>query len=224
MQFKHHSFMTKHLWVGSHNSDAGDRDVLIDEARQLFGEDAVIPVSNFNTLKLKSLLLDIGKFHGVSAQEIFDLTRGLEEEVMPHAKDESTEKSVFVLAHDDCMEYSERYKNFMEQYPKVKNHIELLFMQNKSCFSVKMGILTSNGYKTVREIQQDDDIAYLSSKGIIEFNSEFDLIFQGKKKVFEVCLENGQKLELTHDHEVCTRRGYIKVSDLTCEDEILDLS
>jgi DNA polymerase-3 subunit alpha len=32
------------------DSDVGDRDVLIDVSRELFGEDAVIPVSNFNTL------------------------------------------------------------------------------------------------------------------------------------------------------------------------------
>ncbi len=44
------------------DSDVGDRDVLIDVSRELFGEDSVIPVSNFNTLKLKSLIKDVGKF------------------------------------------------------------------------------------------------------------------------------------------------------------------
>ena len=52
------------------DSDVGDRDVLIDVSRDLFGEDAVIPVSNFNTLKLKSLIKDIGKFYGIPFDEI----------------------------------------------------------------------------------------------------------------------------------------------------------
>lgn len=126
-------------WYLTHNtswpdidSDCGDRDALINAARRLYGDDAVVPVSNFNTMKLKSLLLDVSKYFGVSHTEVFEVTRNLQEEVMPHAKDENTEKSVFVLKHDDCMEYSEKYRNFMEKYPDVKQRIELLFMQNKS--------------------------------------------------------------------------------------------
>lgn len=126
-------------WYLSHNtswpdidSDCGDRDALINAARRLYGDDSVIPVSNLNTMKLKSLLLDVSKYFGVPSGEVFSLTKGLQEEVMPHAKDENTEKSVFVLKHDDCMEYSERYRDFMEKYPEVKQRIELLFMQNKS--------------------------------------------------------------------------------------------
>jgi DNA polymerase-3 subunit alpha len=114
------------------DSDVGDRDVLINAARELYGEDAVIPVSNFNTLKLKSLLKDISSFYDVPTREVFDLTKGLQEEVMPQAKDENTEKSVFVLKHDDCMQYSRRYREFMSKYPDVQTHIEALFMQNKS--------------------------------------------------------------------------------------------
>ena len=45
------------------DSDAGDRDALINAARELYGDEAVIPVSNFNTLKLKSLVKDIAKFY-----------------------------------------------------------------------------------------------------------------------------------------------------------------
>jgi len=114
------------------DSDVGDRDVLINAARELYGNDAVIPVSNFNTLKLKSLLKDISSFYDIPASEVFDLTRGLQEEVMPQAKDSNTEKSVFVLKHADCMKYSKKYRAFMDEYPEVKQHIAALFMQNKS--------------------------------------------------------------------------------------------
>lgn len=126
-------------WVLTHNTsapdidtDVGDRDILINAARELYGEDAVIPVSNFNTLKLKSLLKDISSFYNIPASEVFSLTKGLQEEVMPQAKDSNTEKSVFVLKHDDCMKYSKKYRAFMEKYPDVQTHIKALFMQNKS--------------------------------------------------------------------------------------------
>jgi DNA polymerase-3 subunit alpha len=114
------------------DTDAADRDVLIDAARQLYGDDAVIPVSNFNTLKLKSLIKDISKFYNVPFEEVNEVTGPLQEEVMPHAKDDDQEKSVYVLTHEDCMKYSEKYKLFMEKYPEVATHVETLFMQNRS--------------------------------------------------------------------------------------------
>ena len=114
------------------DSDAGDRDALIDAARELYGDEAVIPVSNFNTLKLKSLIKDISKFYGVDFGEVNKVTGPLQDEVMAQARDDNTEKSVFVLKHEDCMKYSKKYRDFMTEYPKVKDHIEALFMQNRS--------------------------------------------------------------------------------------------
>ena len=114
------------------DSDAGNRDALIDAARELYGDNAVIPVSNFNTLKLKSLVKDIAKFYEIDFGEVNKMTGPLQDEVMSQARDENTEKSVFVLKHEDCMKFSKGYGSFMEKYPKVKDHIEALFMQNRS--------------------------------------------------------------------------------------------
>jgi DNA polymerase-3 subunit alpha len=114
------------------DSDAGDRDALITAARELYGNDSVIPVSNFNTLKLKSLVKDIAKFYGIDYTEVNRMTGPLQNDVMSQARDENTEKSVFVLKHADCMKYSKGYQVFMEKYPKVKDHLEALFMQNRS--------------------------------------------------------------------------------------------
>ena len=114
------------------DTDAGDRDELIKAAVELYGEDAVIPVSNFNTLKLKSLVKDISKFHDVPFDEVNKMTGPLREEVMPHAANSDEEKSVFVLKHEDCMKYSKNYNAFMKKYPQVAEHVSTLFMQNRS--------------------------------------------------------------------------------------------
>jgi hypothetical protein len=126
-------------WYLTHNtswpdidSDAGDRDALINAARKLYGEDAVIPVSNFNTLKLLSLVKDISKFYGINFQEVNKMTSGLQREVEPQDRDPNEEKSVYVLTHEACMQYSSKYLAFMSKYPEVKDHIETLFMQNRS--------------------------------------------------------------------------------------------
>ena len=114
------------------DSDCGDRDALIDVSRELYGEDAVIPVSNFNLLKLLSLLKDLGKFYDIDYAEMNTLTRGLQAEVEPLDRDENQEKSVYVLTHEACMKHSSKYRKFMEKYPKIKAHIKVLFQQNKS--------------------------------------------------------------------------------------------
>ena len=126
-------------WYLTHNtswpdidSDAGDRDALINAARKLYGEDAVIPVSNFNTLKLLSLVKDISKFYGINFQEVNKMTSGLQREVEPMDRDPNEEKSVYVLTHEACMAHSKKYLAFMTKYPEVKDHIETLFMQNRS--------------------------------------------------------------------------------------------
>jgi DNA polymerase-3 subunit alpha len=126
------------------DSDAGDRDALIDCARELFGDDAVIPVSNFNTLKLKSLIKDIAKIYNVPFEEVNEMTGPLQDEVMPLARDDDQEKSVFVLKHEDCMKYSPKYKAFMEKYPDVAAHVETLFMQNRSVGRHAGGVLVAD--------------------------------------------------------------------------------
>ena len=126
------------------DTDAADRDVLIDAARDLYGDDAVIPVSNFNTLKLKSLIKDIAKFYDVPFDEVNALTGPLQDEVEPHARDEDQEKSVFVLKHEDCMKYSEGYRSFMERYPEVAAHVETLFMENRSVGRHAGGVLIAD--------------------------------------------------------------------------------
>jgi DNA polymerase-3 subunit alpha len=126
------------------DSDAGDRDVLIAAARDLFGEDAVIPVSNFNTLKLKSLVKDVAKFFNVPFEDVNAVTGPLQDEVMPHAKDDDQEKSVFVLKHDDCMKYSPAYKAFMVKYPEVEEHVNALFMENRSIGRHAGGVLVAD--------------------------------------------------------------------------------
>ena len=111
------------------DTDVGDRDVLIDVSREMFGEDSVVPVSNFNTLKLKSLIKDVAKFYGIPFGEVNTVTNPLERDVMPRAMGDHEEKSTYVLTHEDCEKYSPSYREFMEKYPKIKltlpNHIRL---------------------------------------------------------------------------------------------------
>jgi len=123
------------------DTDAGDRDVLIDASRQLFGEESVVPVSNFNTLKLKSLIKDVSKFYGIDFSEVNSMTNTLEKDVMHKAMGDHEERSTYVLTHEDCMRYSSKYVEFMDEYPKVREHVQNLFMESRSIGRHAGGVL-----------------------------------------------------------------------------------
>ena len=129
------------------DTDAGDRDELINAARELYGYDSVIPVSNFNTLKLKSLVKDIAKFYDIPYDEVNKVTGPLQEQVMQLAMDKNQEKSVFVLKHEDCMKYSPEYNEFMTKYPEVAEHVETLFMQNRAIGRHAGGVIIADADK-----------------------------------------------------------------------------
>ena len=204
------------------DTDAGDRDELINAARELYGNDSVIPVSNFNTLKLKSLVKDIAKFYDVPFDEVNKVTGPLQEQVMQLAMDKDQEKSVFVLKHEDCMKYSPEYREFMETYPEVEKHVETLFMQNRSCFTKDTHILTDSGYMDIEELDPSSDgVAYIDNEGNEQINHDYELHYMGKKEVFEIETECGKKIKLTADHEVMTQDGYKKVCELNKSDMLI---
>lgn len=123
------------------DTDVGDRDKLIEAAREIFGVDAVIPVSNVNGMKLKSLVKDVSKFYGVPFDEVNAVTGPLDREVEMKSRDPNMEKSMFVLKHDDCMEHSTNYRNFMEKYPNVEEKIKNLFGSVRSLGRHAGGVL-----------------------------------------------------------------------------------
>ena len=123
------------------DTDAGDRDILIDASRELFGDESVVPVSNFNTLKLKSLIKDVSKFYGIDFGEVNAMTNKLEKEVMHKAMGDHEEKSTYVLTHEDCLKYSDNYVDFMSKYPKLSEHVQKLFMESRSIGRHAGGVL-----------------------------------------------------------------------------------
>jgi DNA polymerase III alpha subunit len=182
-------------WVGSHNCDVGDRDELIKAAQEIFGENSVVPVSNFNTLKLKSLVKDISKFYQIPFDEVNAVTGPLEDEVAALSHDPNMEKSMFVLKHEDCMKYSKRYNEFMTKYPQVEDKVKTLFMMNRSVGRHAGGVLICPELEkhmpliTVRgELQtpwtEGVNIRNLEDNGFLKF----DFLGLAQMKMVEDCI------------------------------------
>lgn len=126
------SYRTSGFTVSSHNSDVADNDLLKHLLRKEFGDANVVPVSNFNTLALKSLVKDISRFYSVPFEEVNAATKGVEAEVKRATLKAGDDKNVFVLRYEDALKHSPKFKAFIERYPQVGEHIAILFEQNKS--------------------------------------------------------------------------------------------
>lgn len=126
------------------DSDLGDRDKVLDQLRNFFGFENVVPISNYNTFKLKTLVKDIGKFYGVPFEETNAATRTVEDEVRRATTKEGDDKNLFVLEFDGAMEHSPSFRGFIEKYPAVAESIKILFKQNRSLGRHAGGVLIAD--------------------------------------------------------------------------------
>lgn len=151
------------------DSDLGDRDKVLEQLRGFFGWENVVPISNYNTFKLKTLVKDIGKFNGVPFDETNAATRTVEDEVRKATMKEGDDKNLFVLTYDEAMGFhcakakepnakpvcqgctpecskpvSPSFRGFIEKYPVVAESIKILFKQNRALGRHAGGVLIAD--------------------------------------------------------------------------------
>lgn len=114
------------------DSDIGDRDLLIDLLKENFGSDNIVPISNYNTFKLKSLVKDISRFYSIPFDEVNKALGPVESDVKKAVFTKGTDKNLFTLLYEDAIKYSPSFQNFIADHPEVAEPIEVLFKQNKS--------------------------------------------------------------------------------------------
>jgi DNA polymerase III alpha subunit len=164
-----HSFLASNKSVVVHNTDLARRDEVLDELRNFFGWENVVPISNYNCFKLKTLVKDIGKFYGIPFEETNAATRTVEDEVRKATMKEGDDKNLFVLTYDEAMAFhcrapkgpesksicqgcspeckqpvSPSFRGFIEKYPVVAESIKILFKQNRSLGRHAGGVLIAD--------------------------------------------------------------------------------
>ena len=105
------------------------KEMLIEE----WGDSTVVPISNYNTLQLRSLIKDVSKFYDIPFTEVNSVTGKMISEATPIAKKaHGIRAGVYAPTFEEVMEYSESLKRFLEKYPHVKTHVEALLGQVRS--------------------------------------------------------------------------------------------
>ena len=124
--------------------DVADPMVLKEQLIEEWGEDTVAPISNWNTLQLRSLIKDISKFYGVEFTEVNKVTSVMMSEATPLAKQKHGIKAgVYAPTWQEVVEFSPTLRTFLETYPDIKTHVETLVGQVRSCSRHAGGVVVA---------------------------------------------------------------------------------
>ena len=114
--------------------DVSDPMTLKESLVKEWGEDNVVPISNWNTLQLRSLIKDISKFYDIPYQEVNIVTKKMVfEAIGPAKRAHGIKAGVYDPTFEELMQYSTSLQEFLKKYPQVEPHVRTLKGQVRSC-------------------------------------------------------------------------------------------
>jgi len=227
------------------DTDVSDRARLIELLREKFGYENVVPISNYNTFKLKTLIKDVAKFYGVPFEEANAATRTVEDEVRKATLKHGDDKNLFVLKLDDALKHSPSFKSFIDKHPQIAEPIATLFKQPRSLgrhaggvivcdrIAERMPLIASKGEQqtpwtegvNVKELDQFGwvkfDLLGLDTLRIVE--KTIELVIEAQRKArgwFEVETDAGSFFCFGDAIAVTANRGDVLVRDLAPGDDV----
>jgi len=172
----------------------GLKEALIDK----WGKTTVVPISNFNTLQLRSLIKDVSKLYDVPFVEVNAVTSRMMKEATPLAKQAHGVKAgVYTPTFEEVMEYSETLRKFLEKYPQIKDHINVLHGQVRSTSRHAGGVvvgedldkympLINSGGVTQTPWSEGMNARHLEPMGFIKF----DVLGLASLRMIETCIRH----------------------------------
>tara|TARA_B100001564_G_scaffold134674_1_gene112992 strand:- start:454 stop:3888 length:3435 start_codon:yes stop_codon:yes gene_type:complete len=162
--------------------DVSDPMTLKEELIDEWGDDSVVPITNWNTLQLRSLIKDISKFYGIEFTEVNNVTSKMVYEATPLAKKKhGITAGVYVPTFEELMEFSESLQKFLQKYPHIKTHIEKLYGQTRSASRHAGGVvvgenldkwmpLINSGGVRQTPWSEGQNVRHLEPMGFIKFD------------------------------------------------------
>ena len=162
--------------------DVSDPMVLKEKLIEEWGDTTVVPISNWNTLQLRSLIKDISKFYDIPFTEVNYVTGRMLHEATPEAKKAHGIKAgVYTPTFQEVMLYSKSLQDFLKKYPKVETHINVLYGQIRSCsrhaggvvigedLDKRMPLINSKGVRQT-PWTEGQNVRHLEPMGFIKFD------------------------------------------------------
>jgi DNA-directed DNA polymerase III PolC len=125
------------------DTDVSDRDKLIQLLKQELGEENVVPISNYLTFKIKSLIKDVAKFYGIEFSVVNKAISSLERDVKQGKKHEADSEGGIDISIEDALKYSKSTADFLKAYPEIAEPLEVLFKQNRALGKHAGGVIVA---------------------------------------------------------------------------------
>ncbi len=210
--------------------DVSDPMTLKEQLIEEWGDNTVVPITNWNTLQLRSLVKDISKFYGVPFTEVNAVTNRMFYEATPLAKQaHGITAGVYTPTFEELMLYSKTLIEFLDKYPHIKTHIEALYGQVRSAsrhaggvvvgenLNEWMPIINSGGVRQT-PWSEGQNVRHLEPMGFIKF----DILGLASLRMVEDCIKH--ILKRHHGFENPTFEDIKKYYDENLDPEKLDLN
>lgn len=178
------------------DQDWSDRDKAVKLLAKHFGEENVIPVSNFVQLQLRSLIKDLARLHNLPFEEINTYTSKIENEVIAEKKKiPGFDRATWVLTFEEAEKNSASFRELFEKYPELAETVKVLFKQMRSLSRHAGGaVITDNSREAMPLIKAGGELQtpwpegvnyrHLEEYGILKF----DILGLGTLRMFEDCI------------------------------------
>ena len=162
--------------------DVSDPMSLKEKLIEEWGDNTVVPITNWNTLQLRSLVKDISKFYGVPFAEVNSVTSKMVAEATPLAKKaHGITAGVYNPTFEELMEYSESLKVFLRDHPEIRTHVDALYGQTRSASRHAGGVvigenldkwmpLINSGGVRQTPWSEGQNVRHLEPMGFIKFD------------------------------------------------------
>jgi DNA-directed DNA polymerase III PolC len=189
------------------DSDFGDREKAVKLLQEFFGEENVIPVSNFATLKPLSLIKDLSKLYNISFEDVNKYTVTMIPEVMAVKKAEpGFDAAQYELTFEDLAEHSPSYKAFMknvaEKIPGFQDTLDVLWKQQRNIGRHAGGVIITQASRDAMPLikakggLQTPWPEGLAARHLEDFGLlKFDILGLGTLRMFEECIRRILKKE-----------------------------
>lgn len=170
------------------------KDILIEE----WGDDRVVPISNWNAFKLKSLIKDISKFYNIPFTESNAVTNKMMFEATAEAKKKHGIKAgAYEPTFEEVCEYSPSLIEYFVKHPHIATHVNAIYGSIRSAAKHAGGVVIGENLSKYMPLIKNKDVKqtpwsegqhvrHLEPAGFIKF----DLLGLDTLKMFDICIRH----------------------------------